>query len=129
MDEKYIDALKALAEPNRLRIFWLLVHVDQHITVAEATDVSGETQYNASRNLKVLYKAGLLIQEKRGKWVYYTLPHKLAPHWEKLIESVRTLPREGFADITSRCKKRLAMRVNGECVVGPNSEEWLIKAF
>lgn len=129
MDEKYIDALKALAEPNRLRVFWLLVHANQRITVAEAIDVSGETQYNASRNLKMLYKAGLLTQEKRGKWVYYTLPDKLAPHCEKLVESVRSLPQEGFANITARCQKRLAMRVGGECVVGANSEEWLSQVF
>jgi len=127
MNENYIDALKALAEPNRLRLFWLLVQVDQRITVAEAMDVTGETQYNASRNLKMLYKAGLLTQEKQGKWVYYTLTYQLEPHLEKLIKSVRSLPQEGFSDIMSRCKKRLSMRINGECMVGPNSEEWLSK--
>ncbi len=127
MNEKYIDALKALAEPNRLRLFWLLIQVNQRITVAEAMDVTGETQYNASRNLKMLYKAGLLTQEKRGKWVYYTLARQLEPHMEELIKSVRSLPREGFTDIMSRCKKRLSMRVNGECTIGPNSEEWLNK--
>jgi ArsR family transcriptional regulator len=125
MDDNYIDALKALAEPNRLRLFWLLVHVDQRITVAEAMDVTGETQYNASRSLKMLYKTGLLTQEKRGKWVYYTLAYQLEPHLDKLIESVRCLPKERFSDITSRCKQRLSMRVDGECMIGANSEEWL----
>ncbi|AKH19749.1 ArsR/SmtB family transcription factor [Sedimenticola thiotaurini] len=125
MNENYIDALKALAEPNRLRLFWLLVQVNQRITVAEAMDVTGDTQYNASRNLKMLYKAGLLTQEKRGKWVYYTLADQLGPSLEKLIESVRSLPQEGFTDIMSRCKLRLSMRVNGECIVGPNSQAWL----
>lgn len=125
MNENYIDALKALAEPNRLRLFWLLVQVNQRITVAEAMDVTGDTQYNASRNLKMLYKAGLLTQEKRGKWVYYTLADQLGPSLEKLIESVRSLPQEGFTDIMSRCKLRLSMRVNGQCIVGPNSQAWL----
>tara|TARA_R100000027_G_scaffold67739_1_gene68357 strand:- start:16622 stop:17014 length:393 start_codon:yes stop_codon:yes gene_type:complete len=125
MNEQYIDALKALAEPHRLRLFWLLIHVDQRITVAEAMDVTGDTQYNASRNLKILYKAGLLTQEKRGKWVYYTLSGQDQPHWNFLVESVRALPAEGFSEVSSRCQKRLAMRVDNECVVGPNSEEWL----
>jgi ArsR family transcriptional regulator len=49
------------------------------------------------------------------------------PHLEKLVESVRSLPQEDFVDIMSRCKTRLSMRVNGECMVGPNSEEWLSK--
>jgi len=125
MNESYIDALKALAEPHRLRLFWLLIHVDQRITVAEAMDVTGETQYNASRNLKILYKAGLLTQKKQGKWVYYSLAEQPQPHWAALVESVRSVPSQHFTDVVSRCKKRLAMRVNNECVVGPNSEGWL----
>lgn len=125
MNEQYIDALKALAEPHRVRLFWLLIHVDQCITVAEAMDVTGDTQYNASRNLKILYKASLLTQHKSGKWVYYTLAEQDLPHWQALIESVRSIPADEFAEVASRCKARLAMRVNGECVVGPNSEEWL----
>lgn len=65
MDEKYIDSLKALSEPNRLRLFWLFLHVDECMAVAEAMDIIGETQYNVSRNLKMLYKAGLLNHEKK----------------------------------------------------------------
>ncbi|MDZ8118473.1 ArsR/SmtB family transcription factor [Pontiella agarivorans] len=124
MNEEYIDALKALAEPHRLRLFWLLIHVDQCITVAEAMDVTGDTQYNASRNLKMLYKAGLLAQKKSGKWVYYQLAEQNEPHWQALVESVGSIPAGEFSDVVSKCKKRLAMRVNNECVVGPDSEEW-----
>ena len=125
MNEQYIDALKALAEPNRLRLFWLLIHVDQRITVAEAMDVTGETQYNVSRNLKILYKSKLLAQQKHGKWVYYTLAEQTQSPWLSLVESVRTLPSADFENIASRCMKRLAMRVDNECVVGPSSDEWL----
>ncbi|MDQ8195726.1 metalloregulator ArsR/SmtB family transcription factor [Coraliomargarita sp. SDUM461004] len=125
MNEQYIDALKALAEPHRLRLFWLLIHVDQCITLAEAMDVTGDTQYNASRNLKILYKAGLLTQEKRGKWVYYRLASQEHPQWVFLVDSVRALPAADFAEVTSRCRQRLAMRKNNECVVGPNSDDWL----
>jgi len=124
-NEQYIDALKALAEPHRLRLFWLLIHVDQRITVAEAMDVTQQTQYNVSRNLKTLYKAGLLTQEKSGKWVYYTLAQHTLPHWSALVESVRALPASGFKEVTLRCKTRLAMRVDNQCVVGPSSEKWL----
>ena len=127
MDEQYLEALKALAEPHRLRLFWLLVHVDQRITVAEAMDVTGDSQYNASRNLKMLFKAGLLSQQKQGKWVYYTLAQHELPHWKALVESVRSLPEQGFINVAARCKMRLAMRENDECVVGANSEEWLSK--
>jgi ArsR family transcriptional regulator len=125
MNAQYLDALKALAEPHRLKLFWLLIHVDQKITVAEAMDVTGETQYNVSRNLKMLFKAGLLLQEKRGKWVYYTLAQQTEKHWIALVDSVRYLPATDFQYVTKLCKLRLNMRVEGECVVGPTSEEWL----
>jgi len=127
MNEQYIDALKALAEPNRLRLFWLLIHVDQRITVAEAMDVTGETQYNVSRNLKTLYKSGLLTQQRNGKWVYYTLAQQSTSPWLSLVDSVRSLPSNDFVNISSRCMKRLEMRVDNECVVGPSSDEWLDK--
>lgn len=127
MEEQYLDALKALAEPHRLKLCWLLIHVDQKITVAEAMDVTGETQYNVSRNLKMLYKAGLLSQEKRGKWVYYTLANQSEVHWQCLVDSVRNLPKHAFEQETQRCQLRLSMRENNECVVGPNSEQWLAK--
>jgi len=125
MDEKYIDALKALSDPTRLRLFWLLVHIDQRINVAEAMDVIGDTQYNVSRNLKMLHKAGLITPTKQGKWVYYTLNEQTALHCKALVDSVRFLPKENFSAVTKRCMLRLSMRNNGECVVGANSEEWL----
>ena len=124
MDDRYIDALKALSDPNRLRLFWLLVHVDQRVTVAEAMDVTQDTQYNVSRNLKMLFKAGLLTQEKQGKWVLYTLADQKRTHCKLLVESVREIPKESFEGVLKRCLIRLSMRVNGECVIGANSEDW-----
>lgn len=124
MDEKYIDSLKALSEPNRLRLFWLFLHVDKCIAVAEAMDIIGEAQYNVSRNLKILYKAGLLNHEKKGKWVFYTLKQQLTPYCLALIDSVRLLPASDFKDVVDRCLIRLSMRINGECVVGPDTETW-----
>ena len=124
MDEKYIDSLKALSEPNRLRLFWLFLHVDECMAVAEAMDIIGETQYNVSRNLKMLYKAGLLNHEKKGKWVFYTLKEQTAPHCKALVDSVRHLPEDDFKEVVKRCLIRLSMRVDGECVVGPDSEMW-----
>lgn len=124
MDEKYIDSLKALSEPNRLRLFWLFLHVDKCIAVAEAMDIIGEAQYNVSRHLKILYKAGLLNHEKKGKWVFYTLKKQLTPHCLALVDSVRLLPASDFKDVVDRCLIRLSMRINGECVVGPDTETW-----
>ena len=127
MDEKYIDALKALSEPNRLRLFWLFLHVDECMAVAEAMDIIGDTQYNVSRNLKMLYRAGLLNHQKRGKWVYYTLKNQQASHCKALVDSVRLLPEDDFKQVTERCILRLSIRENGECVIGADSDIWLEK--
>ena len=44
MDDRYVEALKAIAEPHRLRLFWLLLQVNERICVAEAMDVLNERE-------------------------------------------------------------------------------------
>lgn len=124
MDDRYVDALKAIADPNRLRLFWLLVQIDERICVAEAMDVLGETHYNVSRNLKILLKAGLVRAEKDGKWVFYTLRRDGDAFAQRLLEAVRTIPEQEFEGEVKRCRLRLTLRENGRCVVGPDSEAW-----
>ncbi|QLE86515.1 winged helix-turn-helix transcriptional regulator [Shewanella sp. Scap07] len=123
-EKQYIQALKALADSTRLRLFWLLVKVDQRICVAEAMDVTCDSQYNVSRNLKLLYQAGLIVPQKQGKWVYYTPVEQQQPHWQQLIESVKSIPDNEFCDDINRCKWRLSLRENNECVIGAQSEQW-----
>lgn len=124
MDERYVEALKAIADPNRLRLFWLLVQIDERICVAEAMDVLGQTHYNISRNLKILQRAGLVTVQKEGKWVFYTLiSERLLVH-AKLLETVQSIPAQEFADEIKKCRLRLSLRQNNECVLGPDSQEW-----
>lgn len=124
MDDRYVEALKAIAEPHRLRLFWLLLQVNERICVAEAMDVLGETHYNMSRNLKTLLKAGLVRAEKDGKWVFYTLITKDDPFHSSLVNAVRSIPASEFKDEIKRCQLRLSLREDGRCVVGAGSSEW-----
>lgn len=124
IDAFYIDALKAISDANRLRLFWLLIHVDERVCVAEAMDVLGATHYNVSRNLKILQKAGLVTAHKEGKWVYYTLSRDESPFRAKLLESVRSIPERELKIEIKKCQLRLALREGGQCVVGPDSSEW-----
>ncbi|MBU2936361.1 MULTISPECIES: ArsR/SmtB family transcription factor [Pacificibacter] len=124
MDDRYIDALKAIAEPNRLRLFWLLLQINERICVAEAMDVLGETHYNVSRNLKTLLKAGLVRAEKDGKWVFYTLSPKDNAFYISLEAMVRTIPEHEFKDEINKCRLRLSLRQDGSCVLGADSAEW-----
>lgn len=124
MDDRYVEALKALAEPHRLRLFWLLLQINERICVAEAMDVLGETHYNVSRNLKTLLRAGLVHAEKDGKWVFYTLSHKDDAFHRNLVGAVRAIPAQEFHDEIRKCRLRLGMRQDGRCVVGAGSPEW-----
>lgn len=65
-------ALKALADPVRLRLMSLIASHDGG--EACVCDVSGGidvSQPTISHHLKVLRTAGLLTAERRGSWVYY----------------------------------------------------------
>lgn len=124
MNAYYIDALKAIADSNRLRLFWLLVHIDERICVAEAMDVLGETHYNVSRNLKILQKAGLVTAHKEGKWVFYNLNRDGSPFQTQLLATVESIPEADLASEIKKCHLRLALREGSQCVVGPASPEW-----
>ncbi len=118
MDERYMATLKALAEPSRLRLFWLLAKIDQRACVTEAMDVLDASHYNVSRNLKELQKAGLVTPERRGNWVFYRLREASTPFLIELFAAVRSIPQSEFTSDIKRCRQRLAMRENGRCVVG-----------
>jgi ArsR family transcriptional regulator len=124
MNACYTDALKAIADSNRLRLFWLLVHIDERICVAEAMDVLGENHYNVSRNLKILQKAGLVTAHKEGKWVFYTLNREGTPFQAQLLAAVKSIPEQELKTEIRKCRLRLALREGGQCVVGPDSAEW-----
>lgn len=111
--DHYIDALKALADPSRLRVYWLLAHIDERICVAEAMEVLGVSHYNASRHLSVLKQAGLVNAERDGKRVFYTLNLGANPFVAQLLAAVREIPASGFKKETQRCTRLLTLRDAG----------------
>lgn len=72
--EQLTTAIKALADPVRLRVF-------HHIAASRCTsvcachmpDVFGVSQPTLSHHLKKLTEAGLVDREMRGRWAHYTL--------------------------------------------------------
>lgn len=108
--ENPVDALKALADPSRLRIFWLLAHIDERICVAEAMEVLGVSHYNASRMLSALKHAGLVRYQREGKRIFYTLNRTGDPFVAALIAAVREIPEAGFQQEIARCKQQLSIR-------------------
>jgi ubiquinone/menaquinone biosynthesis C-methylase UbiE/DNA-binding transcriptional ArsR family regulator len=66
-----LDALRAAAEPTRLRLLAILAQAE--LTVTEITQVLGQSQPRVSRHLRVLCDAGLLDRVPEGSWVFYRL--------------------------------------------------------
>lgn len=70
----------ALADPARLRVLSLLAAAEGgEVCVCEFVEPLGKSQPTVSHHLKVLGDAGLVVGERRGKWVWYSLvPDRIA---------------------------------------------------
>jgi ubiquinone/menaquinone biosynthesis C-methylase UbiE/DNA-binding HxlR family transcriptional regulator len=64
-----VTALKAMAEPTRLRVLVLLAGGE--LTVKDLTRILGQSQPRLSRHLKLLAEAGLVERSPEGSWVYF----------------------------------------------------------
>src|SRR5688500_7632236 len=73
-----VSALRAAAEPTRLRLLALLARAE--LTVGEICDVLGQSQPRVSRHLKLLCDANLLDRFREQLWVYYRVPASGAAH-------------------------------------------------
>ena len=69
--EHLLTALRAVAEPTRLRLLVLCARGE--LTVTELTQILGQSQPRVSRHLKLLCEAGLLDRFREGSWVFYRL--------------------------------------------------------
>lgn len=64
------ETLKALSDPNRLRILNLLG--DQTLCVCDLEEILQLNQSNLSRHLAKLRQAGLVTAKKSGLFMYYS---------------------------------------------------------
>jgi len=78
--QRLAQALKALADPARLRLLSLLqAQEGGEACVCHLTEPLGLSQPTVSHHLKVLLQAGLVEREQRGSWAYYrVVPDSLA---------------------------------------------------
>ena len=70
--EQFVQALKNLADPTRLRLVTLLGHGE--LTVGEICRVVGQSQPRISRHLRLLTEAGFLDRIREQQRVYYRTP-------------------------------------------------------
>ena len=89
--EQLLTALKATAEPTRLRLLSLCAHSD--LTVSELTQILGQSQPRVSRHLKLLGEAGLLDRRREGSRAYFRLAQR-GPGAELARTLVDALPND-----------------------------------
>ena len=78
--ERLAGALKALADPARLRLLGLIqAQPDGEACVCNLTEPLGLSQPTVSHHLRVLREVGLVEREQRGSWAYFrVVPEPLA---------------------------------------------------
>ena len=78
-----VDFFKSLSDPTRIDIL-KLVMAKENICVCELTEQLDLSQPKISRHLALLRNLSILLDERRGQWVYYSLNPNL-PDWTKSI--------------------------------------------
>ena len=81
--ENFAEGFRALADPHRLKILYLLLTCGE-MCVCEAMLVLELSQSNLSFHLKALKHAGFIKARKSGKWTYYSLDR---PAFQRFMEA------------------------------------------
>ena len=113
------ESIQVLGEPTRLRLLNLLAQTGE-VCVCELVDALQLPQYNVSRHLSVLARAGWVEDRRQGKWIYYRIARELRPWQRSLLASLGQLweEREDFRQDEARAGRRLELRRDGLCCVG-----------
>jgi ArsR family transcriptional regulator len=102
--KSFIKIMKALSDPNRVKILKLLQH-KSNMCVCELKSLLHIAQPTVSKHLKVLEEAGLVEYRKDGLWVNYSLANGSSnPYAAGMLRELRTL-LEDQPDLADILKK------------------------
>ncbi len=77
------ELFSLLSDETRLRCL-VLLQKEGELCVCEISQIIGSIQPKISRHLALMRNSGLVSDERRGQWVYYSLNQSL-PGWAKRI--------------------------------------------
>ena len=66
--DKFLNTMRALADPTRLRIVLLIRQLE--LSVGEVVQILGQSQPRVSRHIRILDEAGIAERRKEGSWVF-----------------------------------------------------------
>jgi ArsR family transcriptional regulator len=105
------EVLKALADPNRLRILNLL-H-ERTLCVCDLEAILDLNQSNLSRHLSKLRQAGIVKAQKKALFAYYSCAALPPPYGPIVDELCKTIHRDpAWETDRARLRQRLRSRRN-----------------
>jgi ArsR family transcriptional regulator len=109
------DFFAALAHPLRLRMLMLL-QAEGELCVCELTHTLEVSQPMVSRHLAQLRESGLVVDRRRGLWIYYRL-HPDLPEWSKQVlnETAKGVAREQPYASDRKVLRKMPNRPDGRC--------------
>jgi ArsR family transcriptional regulator len=88
--KSFIKIMKALSDPNRVKIVKLLQH-KRDMCVCELKSLLQIAQPTVSKHLKILEEAGLVEYRKDGLWVNYSIASGSSnPYAAGMLRELRT---------------------------------------
>ena len=86
--KSFINVMKALSDPNRIKIVKMLQY--RSLCVCEMQALLGIAQPSVSKHLKILENAGIVDSSKVGLWVNYFLADgSSTPYAASLLGNLR----------------------------------------
>jgi len=96
------DYLKVMGEETRLKIISFLIK--DSYCVCELVDFLQMSQPSISQHLKRLKETGIILEEKRGRWSYYSI-NKDHEFFTVILHLVSMLPSVGKQESTGRTQQ------------------------
>jgi len=108
--EKFVKLCRALSDETRLRIYLLLLKGE--LCVCELVNILNMQQSRISHSLRILKEAGLVDNQREGKWIIYSANPKIIKN--KIIQELKNDVRLSTTDLQnfSKCKKD---KIREEC--------------
>lgn len=114
-----IEKYKALGEETRFRIIRILLKAKKELCVCEIEDILKIQQYNASKHLNLLKRAGLVEERKEGKLRMYKIKNDNKFN-QSLFNSIFLLENQManiIKDDLKNLNRRLSLRKGNKIVV------------
>lgn len=112
----YETAMKAAADPTRLRILKMLG--DGEMCVCQIIAVLSLSQSTVSKHLFLLRAAGFVRDRKDRKWIYYSLDRESGnPYAAKVLKSIRKWMNDDPSIVADRERMARARELGPEGVI------------